>query len=157
MSNLAKIISTAFGVGYFPLAPGTMGSLAALIVYWISPEITAIQLAMIILGISALGIYTATITEREMKNKLGQERGIDPGIVVIDEVIGMLIALLFVPKTAFYLIAAFIFLITDSIRLTAKACSKISNLCAGRSLRNPGTITENIQEIKLEWLTPMYD
>jgi len=109
MSNLAKIISTAFGVGYFPLAPGTMGSLAALIVYWISPEITAIQLAMIILGISALGIYTATITEREMKNKLGQERGIDPGIVVIDEVIGMLIALLFVPKTAFYLIAAFIF------------------------------------------------
>jgi phosphatidylglycerophosphatase A len=109
MSNLAKIISTAFGVGYFPLAPGTMGSLAALIVYWISPEITAIQLAMIILGISALGIYTATITEREMKNKLGQERGIDPGIVVIDEVIGMLIALLFVPKTALFLIAAFIF------------------------------------------------
>jgi phosphatidylglycerophosphatase A len=86
-----------------------MGSLAALIVYWICPEINALQLAMIILGISALGIYTATITEREMKNKLGQERGIDPGIVVIDEVIGMLIALLFVPKTALFLIAAFIF------------------------------------------------
>lgn len=109
MSILAKIISTIFGVGYFPLAPGTMGSLAALIVYWICPEINALQLAMIILGISALGIYTATITEREMKNKLGQERGIDPGIVVIDEVIGMLIALLFVPKTALFLIAAFIF------------------------------------------------
>ncbi|HEX9972894.1 MAG TPA: phosphatidylglycerophosphatase A [bacterium] len=108
MSILAKIISTGFGVGYFPLAPGTMGSLAALIVYWICPEINALQLAMIILGTSALGIYTATITEREMKNKLGQEKGIDPGIVVIDEVIGMLIALLFVPKTPFYLIAAFI-------------------------------------------------
>jgi phosphatidylglycerophosphatase A len=108
MSILAKIISTVFGVGYFPLAPGTMGSLAALIVYWISPEITAIQLALIILGISVLGVYTATITEHEMKNKLGQEKGIDPGIIVIDEVVGMLIALLFVPKTTFFLIAAFI-------------------------------------------------
>ena len=108
MSILAKIISTIFGVGYFPLAPGTMGSLAALIVYWISPEITAIQLALIILGISVLGVYTATITEHEMKNKLGQEKGIDPGIIVIDEVVGMLIALLFVPKTTFFLIAAFI-------------------------------------------------
>ncbi len=108
MSILAKIISTFFGVGYFPLAPGTMGSLAALIVYWISPEITAIQLALIILGISVLGVYTATITEHEMKNKLGQEKGIDPGIIVIDEVVGMLIALLFVPKTTFFLIAAFI-------------------------------------------------
>ncbi|MCU0642924.1 MAG: phosphatidylglycerophosphatase A [bacterium] len=108
MSLLAKIISTIFGVGYFPLMPGTMGSLAALIVYWISPEITAIQLALIILGISVLGVYTATITEHEMKNKLGQEKGIDPGIIVIDEVVGMLIALLFVPKTTFFLIAAFI-------------------------------------------------
>lgn len=108
MSILAKIISTGFGVGYFPLAPGTMGSLAALIVYWICPEVTPLQLAIIILGIAAIGIYAATITEREMKTKLGQNSGTDPGIVVIDEVVGMLIALLFVPKTTLFLIAAFI-------------------------------------------------
>jgi len=108
MSILAKIISTGFGVGYFPLAPGTMGSLAVLIVYWICPEVTPLQLAIIILGIAAIGIYAATITEREMKTKLGQKSGTDPGIVVIDEVVGMLIALLFVPKTTLFLIAAFI-------------------------------------------------
>lgn len=108
MNFLARIISTGLGVGYFPLAPGTMGSLAILIAYWICPEMSSLQLSMIILALSALGIYTATITENEMKSKLGPDRGNDPGIIVIDEIIGMLIALLFIPKTMFFLITAFI-------------------------------------------------
>jgi phosphatidylglycerophosphatase A len=117
MNILAKIISTFFGVGYFPKAPGTMGSLAALIVYWICPEINSLQLVSIILGITAIGIFTATITENEMKNKLGKDKGIDPGIIVIDEVIGMLIALVAVPKATLFLITAFIlFRIFDIIK-----------------------------------------
>jgi phosphatidylglycerophosphatase A len=63
---------------------------------------------MIIIGLTVLGIYTATITEKEMKKKLGSDKGNDPGIIVIDEIIGMLIALLFIPKTTFFLITAFI-------------------------------------------------
>jgi len=109
MNFLARMISTGMGVGYFPLAPGTMGSLAILVVYWICPEISSLQLSMIIVGLIVLGIYAATITENEMKSKLGQNRGSDPGIIVIDEIIGMLIALIALPKTTFYLIAAFIF------------------------------------------------
>lgn len=108
MNYLARIISTGLGVGYFPLAPGTMGSLAILIAYWICPELNGMQLAMIIVGLSVLGIYSATITENEMKSKLGKERGNDPGIIVIDEIVGMLIALLLQPKTTFFLISAFI-------------------------------------------------
>lgn len=108
MNLLARIISTGLGVGFFPLAPGTMASLAILIIYGICPEISSLQLAMIIVGLSVVGIYTATITENEMKRKLGQERGNDPGIIVIDEIIGMLVALLFLPKTALFLITAFI-------------------------------------------------
>ena len=108
MNFLARIISTGLGVGYFPLAPGTMGSLAILIVYWICPEISSLQLSMIIVGLSVIGIYSVTITENEVKSKLGQDRGNDPGIIVIDEVIGMLVALLFIPKTTFFLITAFI-------------------------------------------------
>lgn len=108
MNILAKIISTFFGVGYFPKAPGTMGSLAALIVYWVCPEINSLQLVMIILGITGIGIVSATLTENEMKSKFGKDKGIDPGIIVIDEVIGMLIALIAVPKATIFLIAAFI-------------------------------------------------
>ncbi len=117
MNFLARIISTGLGVGYFPLAPGTMGSLAILIVYWICPEISSLQLSMIILGLSVIGIYSVTITENEMKSKLGQDRGNDPGIIVIDEVIGMLVALFFIPKTTFFLITAFIlFRIFDIVK-----------------------------------------
>lgn len=108
MKLLARIISTGLGTGYFPIAPGTMGSLAILIVYWICPEISSLQLLLIIFGLSAVGIYTATVTEREMTSKLGQNKGSDPGIIVIDEIIGMLIALLFIPKTTFFLITAFV-------------------------------------------------
>ncbi len=108
MKLLARIISTGLGTGYFPIAPGTMGSLAILIVYWICPEISSLQLLLIIFGLSAVGIYTATVTEREMTSKLGQDKGSDPGIIVIDEIIGMLIALLFIPKTTFFLITAFV-------------------------------------------------
>jgi phosphatidylglycerophosphatase A len=108
MNIFARTIATGFGTGYFPIAPGTVGSLAILIAYWICPEISALQLIMIIIGLTALGIYTATITETEMKKKLGSDKGNDPGIIVIDEIIGMLIALLFIPKTTFFLITAFI-------------------------------------------------
>ena len=108
MKLLARIISTGLGTGYFPIAPGTMGSLAILIVYWICPEISSLQLLLIIFGLSAVGIYTETVTEREMTSKLGQNKGSDPGIIVIDEIIGMLIALLFIPKTTFFLITAFV-------------------------------------------------
>jgi phosphatidylglycerophosphatase A len=108
MNIFARTIATGFGTGYFPIAPGTAGSLAILIVYWICPEISALQLIMIIIGLTVLGIYTAAITEKEMKKKLGSDKGNDPGIIVIDEIIGMLIALLFIPKTTFFLIIVFI-------------------------------------------------
>ena len=108
MKFLARIISTGLGVGYFPVAPGTMGSLAILILYWICPEIGSSQLLLVICGLSVVGIYVATVTENEMKTRLGQDKGIDPGIIVIDEIIGMLIALLAIPKASIFLIAAFV-------------------------------------------------
>ena len=108
MNFLARIISTGLAVGYSPLAPGTMGSLVILIVYWICPEMNSLQLLSVIIGLTVLGIYTATVTEREMQNKFGQDKGHDPGIIVIDEIIGMLIALFSLPKTSLFMIIAFI-------------------------------------------------
>jgi phosphatidylglycerophosphatase A len=91
MTRLATLISTFGGVGFFPVAPGTAGSAAALAVFAIvrftgSP---VTELAVIVL-ITALGVWSATVTERH----LGVE---DPGPVVIDEVAGMLLTLALVP------------------------------------------------------------
>ncbi|HKP46296.1 MAG TPA: phosphatidylglycerophosphatase A [Pyrinomonadaceae bacterium] len=98
---LALAIATC-GVGYLPLAPGTWGSLVALVFYvWLhgfwfaQADIAArtivtsylvVQL-VIIAAVTAVGIWAASRTERVLQIK-------DPGKVVVDEVAGQLIALL---------------------------------------------------------------
>ncbi len=109
MNLLARIISTGCGIGYFPFAPGTMGALAALIIYWVTPQPGHIQFIVTIVAVTLIGIYAASITERELTAKLGSERGKDPKIVIIDEVIGMLVSLIAVPKTTKFLLLAFVF------------------------------------------------
>ena len=91
MTRLAVFVATFGYAGYFPVAPGTIGSLAGLLVYilvwWAkSPvlELTAIGLLF------AAGVWAGTVAERYFG-------GIDPGPIVIDEVVGMLITLLFIP------------------------------------------------------------
>lgn len=91
MTRLAVFLATASYCGYFPIAPGTAGSAAGLIVYllvwWTGSPI--VETALIALTFAA-GTWAATRAERFFG-------GIDPGPVVIDEVLGMLITLAFIP------------------------------------------------------------
>jgi phosphatidylglycerophosphatase A len=117
MNFLARIISTGCGIGYFPLAPGTMGALAALIIYWVAPQPGNASFLLIIFLLTLVGIYAASITERELITRLGAAKGKDPKIVIIDEIIGMLVSLIAIPKTKKFLILAFIlFRIFDIIK-----------------------------------------
>lgn len=91
MTRLAVFIATAAYCGYFPFAPGTIGSAAGLLVYslvWWS-ESRVVEVALIA-GLFAAGVWAGTIAERYFG-------GIDPGQVVVDEVVGMLITLAFIP------------------------------------------------------------
>jgi phosphatidylglycerophosphatase A len=93
----------SFGyVGFFPFAPGTIGSAAAFVLFlpvrWTGS--LALELAVVAL-VTATGVWAATATEKA----LGLE---DPGPVVIDEVAGMLISLLFLPATWPVMAAAFV-------------------------------------------------
>lgn len=91
MTRLAVFLATASYCGYFPIAPGTAGSAAGLIVYllvwWTGSPI--VETALIALTFAA-DTWAATRAERFFG-------GIDPGPVVIDEVLGMLITLAFIP------------------------------------------------------------
>jgi len=105
---LALTIATC-GVGYSPLAPGTMGSLVGVGIYFLLQSLTfwgidlfagsnstasfspwsfflAIELSVIMV-VALVGIWAASRTEELAGRK-------DPGKVVIDEVAGQLIALL---------------------------------------------------------------
>ena len=102
MTRLAVFVATVAYCGYFPIAPGTVGSAAGLLVYaivwWTQSPVVEIAL---IVGLFAAGVWAATTAEQYFG-------GIDPGPVVIDEVIGMLITLAFIPAGWSAAIAGFV-------------------------------------------------
>jgi phosphatidylglycerophosphatase A len=91
VTRLAVFVATVAYCGYFPIAPGTVGSAAGLIVYglvwWSQSPVVEVGL---ILALFAAGVWASTAAERYFG-------GIDPGPIVIDEVVGMLITLAFIP------------------------------------------------------------
>jgi phosphatidylglycerophosphatase A len=86
----ATEIGTWFGCGYFPKGPGTVGSLAALVIamalhLWAGSgraTFAALSIALLIPGVWAAGAVAKRL------------KVIDPGIVVVDEVVGQWVTLL---------------------------------------------------------------
>ncbi len=102
-------IATVFGVGYAPFAPGTFGSAAGLLVWWLLPVSTVVQ-AIAIVAIFFAGAWGGSVAERHFGRT-------DPGQVVIDEVMGMLITLFLNPVGWTGAIAGFLlFRIFDVIK-----------------------------------------
>lgn len=104
---LNKLISTALGAGYSPVAPGTAGSLVAVALYWFIPWPNVTLFLATIVVLFVVGILSSTMTEKESVSELG-EKGHDPQIVVIDEVVGMLIACISMRKTVWFVVAGFV-------------------------------------------------
>ena len=102
MNGLAVFIATFGYVGYFPVAPGTAGSLAALALYallrWLA--MPAAELAVIV-AVAVIGVWSAQGTEVALGRK-------DPGIVVIDEVLGMLVTLAWLPLSITGVVVGFL-------------------------------------------------
>jgi phosphatidylglycerophosphatase A len=86
---VALSLATAFGVGYVPFAPGTFGSAVGLVIWALLPASNIVHAAAILI-IFAVGTWSATAVERYFGDT-------DPGPVVIDEVMGMLLTLFMHP------------------------------------------------------------
>ena len=93
MQRINRLVSTVFGIGYFPFGPGTVtAAIVTLAWYFFAkshPENTWQILVVLISTI--VGIYCS--------NEVSRISGKDPSFVVIDEWAGMCIALLFIPPT----------------------------------------------------------
>jgi phosphatidylglycerophosphatase A len=89
LQRIALLVATALGVGYAPLAPGTFGSAAGLLVWAVLPASPAVQAVTIVLLFFA-GSWSGSVAERHFGRT-------DPGQVVVDEVMGMLITLFLIP------------------------------------------------------------
>lgn len=106
----AKLISTFFYAGYFPVAPGTFGSLVTLVIIWFLIPTFFYILLPISIGLFFLSVWSASRAEEFF--------GKDGSPIVIDEVTGMAISLIFVSKDIKSFAAAFLlFRLFDIVKL----------------------------------------
>jgi len=110
MTRLALAVGTVGGAGFFPIAPGTVGSAIGVAVYLLTARWSAAWQIGLLAAISLIGTWGATGTARA----LGRE---DPGPVIVDEVAGQLLTLLLTGVGVVGAIAGFfIFRILDIVK-----------------------------------------
>jgi phosphatidylglycerophosphatase A len=93
-------LATAFGAGYMPVAPGTLGSAVGLLL-WVLLPASAWAQAIAIALVVVVGTWSAGVAERHFGRH-------DPGQVVIDEVAGMLVTLFLNPASWFSAVSGFL-------------------------------------------------
>lgn len=100
LNPIEKLIGSGFYTGYIPFASGTFGSLAALLIYYIPGFEKLYVILPTTVIIFLYGIYTGTNFEKVY--------GKDPAECTIDEMVGMWISLILLPKTILISIVAFL-------------------------------------------------
>ena len=100
LPKLAKGLASFGYVGFVPVIPGTFGSLAALVPYFLVFQQWEIYLAVLLIVV-LVGIWSAGVAEHHSKI-------VDPSFVVIDEVAGQLLTLFLIPFSWIYVFAGFL-------------------------------------------------
>ena len=107
--TLWRIATTFFYLGKLPIAPGTWGSMGALILWLFLPVTTSVHLSVILI-LFVLGVYSSQQVAKYMQVH-------DPSEVVIDEAVGMGISLFMLPHSyGLYLLAFIVFRIFDILK-----------------------------------------
>lgn len=107
--RIALLVATAGGAGRAPVAPGTAGSAVAAAILWLMP-FSPLGLGAWLLAVTLAGTWAAGRAE-------GLLGGKDPGAIVIDEVAGMTVAVLVLPRTWPVVAAAFVlFRVLDVVK-----------------------------------------
>lgn len=91
MRRFAVFVCSFGYIGFFPIAPGTVGSAAGILVYLACQRLAIPYFELpLIIGLFAAGVAFTRSCEEDLKC-------VDPGPIVIDEVMGMLITLFMIP------------------------------------------------------------
>ena len=102
-----RFVATFFYLGKLPFAPGSWGSLGALLLWILLPVTFSVHLSVIVI-LFILGVYSSDKMAKYMDDH-------DPSEVVIDEAVGMGISLFMLPHSfGLYLLAFVLFRIFDS-------------------------------------------
>lgn len=101
MSKIYFILATWFGSGLLPKMPGTWGTIFTFLIFWFLPEFSTLVFVLIILALFFIGVFSSQQVEIT--------HGHDAQIIVIDETVGYLISVAFLPKTLLVWLAGIIF------------------------------------------------
>ncbi len=100
--KISEWIATCFKVGYLPLAPGTWGSIFAILVWWVLlKDLDLLIFGIVIILFFFIGIIVSNII-------IDQNGDNDPSHIIIDELVGQWLALWMLPDGSFYIIIVFI-------------------------------------------------
>ena len=98
--KITNFLISGFYVGYIKYAPGTIASFLALLIYYFIPSIFIYQI-MILLFLLIIAFYLCFLYSENSLIK-------DPSYIVIDEIVGMYIAVFMLPKSILLYIVAFL-------------------------------------------------
>jgi phosphatidylglycerophosphatase A len=111
MNIIWRVIASFFGLGFFPVAPGTLASLAVVLLYkWLLhplplPYLLVLLFLLLVLGVPAAGAYSS-----ELKKT-------DPRRVVVDEAVGQFLVLVSVsPDWSLLIIGFLLFRFFDIVK-----------------------------------------
>lgn len=100
MMNLHKTIAAVGGIGYLPKGGGSVAAAAYCFLWILLPQPTFIIGILLVISILILGTWSASKVEIVW--------GIDSNRIVVDEVAGMMISLLFIPVKLKYVVFGFV-------------------------------------------------
>jgi phosphatidylglycerophosphatase A len=106
LDRILLLFANGFGLGYSPLASGTVGALLGIPLVlvlepWLAPG-NYISGAAVVLLVSVFGVCCGHVGEKRYARK-------DDGRIVIDEIAGYLVTMLWIPQTITALVLGFLF------------------------------------------------
>jgi phosphatidylglycerophosphatase A len=108
--RIGLFLATCGYVGLVPVAPGTAGSAVGLVLFYATRRLGPWAEIGAILAVFSLGVWAADVAERAYRRT-------DPGPVVIDEVLGVLITLCWLPVTGVGALVGFlVFRVLDVVK-----------------------------------------
>jgi phosphatidylglycerophosphatase A len=106
---IINLISTCFGIGRFPVFPGTVTSAVAALALFFLPEVSIFYSLVVLNLLFLVGTICSEFSE--------QLKGKDHKSIVVDEWFGMWLSLVFAPKTIFaYLLGFLLFRFFDIVK-----------------------------------------
>lgn len=95
------VLATGLGVGYSPVAPGTLGTLIAIPVYYFLSNIVSPVYEITLLGFFFFSVWISENSELFFEKK-------DDPKIVIDEMMGFFVTMLWVSKTTLFILTGFV-------------------------------------------------